>query len=149
MAIALKLTEDVLAWLLGALFLYAGALKLVHPDALVTDIQSYDLVSYRVAYLGAYGLPALEVVAAFCLFFRDFRLAATWLLAVLTAVFIIALSTAWVRGIDITCGCFGESETKANYPFLVGRDILIIIGFGFILCRYTRGTGHACLIRTN
>ena len=138
MAIATKIKEGVVVWLLGVLFLYAGALKLMHPDALFTDIQSYDLVSYRVAYLGAYGLPALEIVSALGLFFRCFRREAALVLAVLTMIFIIALTTAWVRGIDISCGCFGKPGAITNYPLLVGRDVLIIICCGFVLFRYTR-----------
>jgi hypothetical protein len=44
----------------------------------------------------------------------------------MTAVFLIALSSAWVRGLDIRCGCFGKDEVSTNYPMLLTRDALLL-----------------------
>lgn len=128
-----KLIENLTGWLLAALFLYAGSFKLLHPDALLNDIQSYNLVPYRMAYLGAYLLPALEIAAALGLCIPRLRLESVWIVTVLTVVFIVALASAWGRGIDISCGCFGKAEAKANYPLLIGRDILILIACGVVI----------------
>lgn len=123
----------ILAWVLAGVFLYAGLIKLLHPDALLTDIQSYDLVSYRIAYLATFYLPAIELVAALGLLLQKTRRESALLLLFLTLVFIAALSSAWARGIDISCGCFGKSEIKANYPWLIGRDVLIVLGCAGVL----------------
>lgn len=115
------------AWLLGGLFLYAGGLKLLRPDLLLTDIVSYQLVSYRFAYVVSYILPAVEILAGGALFFRSRRVFAASLLFALTFVFILALGSAWARGLDISCGCFGKSASKANYPWLIGRDVVLLL----------------------
>jgi len=125
MAGAKRVTEEALSWVVGGLFLYAGVLKLLRPDALLVDIQSYQLVPYRLAYLASYYLPALEIICGAGLLYRGLRRESATLLFLLTAVFILALAAAWVRGLDISCGCFGGTDAKANYPLLIGRDVLI------------------------
>jgi putative oxidoreductase len=124
------------AWVIGALFVYAGALKFWRPDLLLADIESYRLLPYRLAYLWSYYLPALEIVGGVALYHRAWRRVAAGLLLALCIVFIVALFNAWARGLDISCGCFGGAETKANYPALIGRDLLLASGLVWILrCR--------------
>jgi len=121
------------AWVLGALFIYAGALKFWRPDLLLADIESYHLLPYRLAYLWSYFLPALEIVGGVALYHHAWRKVAAGLLLALCVIFILALLSAWARGLDISCGCFGGAETKANYPVLIGRDLLLAAGLGWIL----------------
>ena len=142
-----KIVVLILAWILAGVFLYAGLIKLMHPGALLTDIQSYDLVSYRVAYLATFYLPAIEVIAAIGLLIQKTRNESALILLLLTIVFICALSSAWARGIDISCGCFGKSEIKANYPWLIGRDFLIVIGCGGILLGRISAQKEACSVK--
>ncbi len=139
MASARKIGVLALALALAAVYLYAGVLKLVRPDALLADILSYRLVPYRMAYLAAFLLPAVEIVAALALLFPATRREAAWTLAGLTTVFTLALASAWARGLDISCGCFGASDTTANYPWLVGRDLLILAAC-LVLCAASPGT---------
>ena len=133
MAGARKITVLVLARAVAAVYLYAGVIKLLHPEALLVDIRSYDLLPYRLAYLGAFFLPALEVVAGLGILLGRFRRESALILLVLTAVFIAALASAWMRGLDISCGCFGKSEVEADYPFLIGRDLLILAACAGVL----------------
>jgi len=125
-----KLVETSLAWILAGLFLYAGILKFLQPAAFLTDVQGFHLLPHALAYCVTYYLPALEITAAVGLCAPRFRLEACAILAFLTLVFLIALGSAWMRGLDISCGCFGKSEIKANYPFLIGRNLLILAGCG-------------------
>lgn len=128
-----KITLLCLAWAVAAVYLYAGGIKLVQPDALLADILSYDLLPYRLAFLGAFFLPALEVVAGIGILLRRFRRESALILLALTAVFIAALASAWMRGLDISCGCFGKSEVEADYLFLIGRDLLILAACAGVL----------------
>ena len=115
---------------LSGLFLYAGVLKLLRPDQMLTDILSYQLVPYQVAWFAALVLPAVEIITAVALWIGSLRREAVWMIWGMMAVFIVALALAWGRGLDISCGCFGKSETEANYPWLIGRDVLIALTAG-------------------
>ena len=128
-----KIISRLLAWGIGGVFIYAGALKLLNPSALLADIESYRLVPWRIAWLGAALLPALELVCGAALLSRIFRREAALILWVLTVVFMVALASAWLRGLDISCGCFGVSHAQAKYPLLIGRDLLLWAGLGAIV----------------
>ena len=138
MASHTKIVELSLSVIIAGVFCYAGVIKLLHPDLLLQDIQSYNLVSYRVAYLGAYYLPALEIVAGLGLLLRSFRMQSAILLGLLNVVFIIALASAWIRGLDISCGCFGKSEIEVNYPWFIGRDTLLLAACVLIVRQHNR-----------
>jgi len=119
--------------ILAGVFIYAGSIKMSRPDLLLLDIQSYDLVSYRIAYMGALLLPSLEIVTGLGLLIRSIRKESSLILISIMLVFIAALLSAWSRGLDISCGCFGQSEIKANYPLLVARDVALILSLSIVL----------------
>jgi len=41
-------------------------------------------------------------------------------------VFIAALIAAWIRGLDITCGCFGGAD-KGRYAWWLTRDVALLV----------------------
>lgn len=127
-----KIIEAGLAWVLAGLFFYAGLLKFLQPAAFLVDVESFHLLPHALAYGVAYYLPALEIAAAVGLCRPRFRREACAILAGLTLVFIAALSSAWMRGLDISCGCFGKSDILANYPLLIGRNLLILATCGIV-----------------
>jgi uncharacterized membrane protein YphA (DoxX/SURF4 family) len=47
--------------------------------------------------------------------------------AALMLVFIAALASAWSRGLDISCGCFGHEDATANFPLLLARDCVLFL----------------------
>lgn len=97
---------------LGAVFVYAGALKSQDVTVFAGDIANYKILPYSLNYLVAATLPYVEVLAGvFLLANRKVRPAAL-LIGALNVVFMIALASAMVRGLDIDCGCFrAESPT--------------------------------------
>jgi len=118
----------------AGVFLYAGVVKIwdfrhghsATPDFTVA-IQHYRLLpSPDLAVLLAVYLPWLEVTAALALFVRRVALGAATAAAGMTAVFLIAVGSAWARGLDISCGCFGKNEVPINYPTLVSRDAVLL-----------------------
>jgi len=127
----------LLAWALGGLFLYAGAIKISDPGILLADIEGYRLLPYELAWGAALFLPPFEIFCGLALFLPGWRRSAAVLLSVLMAAFTIALLSAWVRGLDIQCGCFGKAEEGAetNFFWLVGRDLAILAGLLFLVLR--------------
>jgi putative oxidoreductase len=112
-----------LRWALGLLFLVAGALKLASPALFTTDIANY-LLFPTLAPLLATTLPAIEIVVGGALLALGvpWRRAAALCAAGLMLVFTIAASSAFARGIDIACGCFGSESGPIGWLTLA-RDI--------------------------
>ena len=133
MADARTIIVRLLAWGIGGIFIYAGALKFMNPSALLADIDGYRLVPHPIAWLGAVLLPALELVCGAALFSRICRREAAKILWLLTVVFMVALASAWWRKIDVSCGCFGVANAQAKYPLLIGRDLLLGAGLAAVI----------------
>lgn len=129
-----KIIALLLRLVVAAVFFYAGVVKIwdfhhgrsATPD-FTAAIQHYEILpSPDLAVLLAVYLPWLEVVAAIGLFVRRVALGAALAVTGLTAIFLGAIVSAWVRGLDISCGCFGKDEVAMNYPSLVTRDALLL-----------------------
>ncbi len=120
-------TQRLARWIVGALFIYAGGLKAGAPGALIQDIWNYRLIPEDAAYWLAAGLPYLEIVAGLALLTGLQMRGARLLAAGLLIVFIAALASAWIRGLDISCGCFGSASAEhASYPLLIGRNLALL-----------------------
>jgi uncharacterized membrane protein YphA (DoxX/SURF4 family) len=99
--------------ILGAVFIYAGAAKALDPAAFAAAVDGYRLLPYpAVAVLAVY-LPWLEIACGLGLFWPSTRLGALSLLFALCLVFAAAIASAWIRDLDISCGCFGAGATGA------------------------------------
>lgn len=128
-------TEWLLAVVLAGLFAYAGVVKVMHPDVFLTDIENYQITPYPVSWAAAMFLPWLELWLAITLLCPAWRKTAAIWCGTLMAVFILAMLSAWTRGLDISCGCFGGSDVTANYPLTLLRDLLILaVTFGILWC---------------
>jgi putative oxidoreductase len=120
-------------------FLYAGLLKAWQPGQLQIDIERYRIVPAWLAWVAAAWLPYLEILAATALLHRRSAAGGRLLLAGLLVVFVAALISAWVRGLNVHCGCFGGGpDLQPNYPWWVGRDLLLL-GALWILHRGEQG----------
>lgn len=123
----------------GAVFIWSGIAKLKDPIGFADAVRNFELVSDPVAPALALLIPALEVTAGI-LTMAGFLLqgsVAALLLSLL--VFTAALGTAWLRGLDISCGCFGGSGA-VNYPLMITRNVGLIMVGGFLLCKVFRNS---------
>ena len=119
---------------LALIFLKAGASKIwdfehwrsATPEFTLA-MQHYEILPWPdlTVVLAVY-LPWLEVITAIALFLRRLRLGAAGILAGLTIVFLGALGSAWARGLEIACGCFGKDEFSTDYRALMLRDFCIL-----------------------
>lgn len=109
---------------LGALFLYAGAIKAFAPDRLAEDIANYHLLPGWLVPPIAVTLPWIELIAGLCLIVGVWGRGAAWLVAGLMAVFTGALSQALLRGIDLACGCFGGDAPADGLT--IARDLILL-----------------------
>jgi putative oxidoreductase len=117
----------ILHLVFGGVFLYAGVVKARSPMVFLDDIRSFEMLPDPYAALVAMFLPWLEIFAGLAVMSGWLRRGGLLVLNVSLVVFLVAILTAWARGIDIRCGCFGGgSEAASNYIELIVRDIVLL-----------------------
>lgn len=112
---------------LGAVWLWAAVAKIADPDASVRAVGAYHILPTTLVKPIGWGLPFAELALAVLLIGGvGTRYAAMASLALL-AVYVAAVGSAWARGLQIDCGCFGgggfaADVTWRNYAIEIGRD---------------------------
>lgn len=114
--------------ILGALFIYSGGAKLLNPAAFQGEIANFALLPWRMSGVVAVYLPWLEVACGAALITTCQLGGAILILSSLMVAFIAFVGSAWARGLDVSCGCFGASDAAVNYPLWIGRNLLILTG---------------------
>ena len=124
---------------IGCLFVYAGIVKIWDfkagdwaTQAFATAVQNYQLTPWTVSILTAVYLPWVEVAAGTALLLRKFAAGSLAILGGLTVGFLGAISAAWARGLDISCGCFGKENNATNFPLHLTGDALLLAGILFL-----------------
>jgi uncharacterized membrane protein YphA (DoxX/SURF4 family) len=93
---------------LGGVFLAACWHKILHPDAFALDVATYEILPLQLINLQALVLPWVELFVGFMLILGWRVRAAALLVNAMMVSFIIALSIALARGLDMGCGCFAS-----------------------------------------
>jgi len=115
-------SSDTRAWIgtalrlvLAGILFWSGLAKLLESN----DARREAILAYRVFppswvdFLG-WALPALEVGLAALLLLGLFTRVAAIGTALLMLGFIVGISSVWIRGYSIDCGCFGGGGTVSE-----------------------------------
>ena len=112
--------------ILGAVFLWAGIVKARDPVTFSWDIEGYGVIWGPAAALVALYLPWLEIITGGALVLGRPGRGALIVAAALLGIFLAALAQAWLRGLDVQCGCFGASGASGRYAWWVARDMALL-----------------------
>jgi len=115
-----------LDFLLGAVFVYAGALKIFEPVGFARDIDNYKMLPWPAAVALGLFLPWLEMFCGLALITRRFYRGALSILTALTTLFVAASVIAKVRGLDISCGCFGHASKGWSFGWHMVLDLALL-----------------------
>jgi len=99
-------------WVIGAVFVHAGGLKLADPGSLAVLIDAYGLVPDPLLTPIAVVLPAFEVAAGIGLIL-DIKGSLTTVVGLLV-LFLVILGYGMGMGLDVDCGCFGPEDPEAK-----------------------------------
>ena len=130
----------VLDLVLAGIFIYAGTLKAFDPVQFASDIDNYKILPWPVSVALAFYLPWLEIFCALGLVFRFLYRGALSILTASIVVFTLATILAKLRGLDITCGCFGHASQNWSFPAHLASNLAILIGL-VVLCFKAAGNG--------
>ena len=124
--------------IVAAVFIYAGAIKALDPIRFAGDIDNYKILPWAIGVGLAFYLPWLEILCGLALIARRLYLGGLSILTALISIFIVATVAAKVRGLDITCGCFGYASKNWSFSTHLALD-LVLLGALLFLVRKSPG----------
>ena len=123
----------------GGVWIAAAVVKLPDPAQSVAAVRAYQLLPSAIVPTVGQLLPVIELVVGVCLVVGLLTRGAAVISAVLFVAFIIGISSAWVRGITIDCGCFGgggfDPDAASKYPWEIARDAALLLGSLYLAWR--------------
>nr|WP_321466442.1 MauE/DoxX family redox-associated membrane protein [uncultured Desulfobulbus sp.] len=121
-------------WVLAAIFIYSGAIKLFDPSRFAQIISGFGLLPKPLLMPTAILLPLTELIAGIGLLFN--KRGSLTAITLMLVLFMGVLSYGISLGLDIDCGCFGPEDPEYAYKGLktaMVRDSVMMIA---ILCLF-------------
>ncbi len=133
----LAILETVSRIGLGALFLYSAWAKINDPGVFAASVERYQMLPGGLLGIFSLTMPMLELLAGLALLFTKWQREASLLISIMLTMFIIALTQAFVRGLEISCGCFGVPSVGGRKEILIAlvRDVILIVPSVWLTCR--------------
>ena len=112
---------------LGLVFLYASIGKILDPKAFAEDLIAYRILdSPQLLKYVAVTLPWIEWFCGIFLVLGVFLRSVSTLTTILLFTFLLGMSSALWRGLEIHCGCFGSPQETIGAASLL-RDGLFFV----------------------
>jgi len=119
------------AILRGALSILSSAAFSFTPASSKRSIRL--VLPWAIGVRLAFYLPWLEILCGLALIARRLYLGGLSILTALISVFIVATAAAKVRGLDITCGCFGHASKNWSFSTHLALDLVLLGGLLFLV----------------
>jgi putative oxidoreductase len=121
--------------MLGIVFLISSYTKLKDPMGFAQAIENYKIFGAFLSRWGAIFIPVLEFILAI------FLITGIWIketfitTTALYIIFDVMIFQAYLRGLDISCGCFGTSHSPIDiWKFLENGIFTALAITGLIFC---------------
>jgi uncharacterized membrane protein YphA (DoxX/SURF4 family) len=114
---------------MAVVFIGAAIPKIQAPDLFALNIYNYQILPAWGVNAMAVLLPWLELVIGVGLGLGIWSRACALTMTGLMSVFLVALVTAAVRGLNISCGCFevGEQTAGSSLIWAALRDLAFLV----------------------
>ncbi len=120
--------------IVARIFISARVLKVLDPVQFANDIDNYKILPWPISVALAFYLPWLEIFCGLALVVRFLYRGALSILTALILTFTLATVAAKVRGLDITCGCFGHASQNWSFPAHLATNLILLAVVIFLLC---------------
>jgi uncharacterized membrane protein YphA (DoxX/SURF4 family) len=124
--------------LLGVVFVLAGSTKVTDLAASGRAVNAYQLMPFEAARVVGAALPFVEIAVGVMLIVGLATRAMAVVVGLLLAVYIFGISSVWIRGLSIDCGCFSQGGQLApgehpSYLWDLLRDIGLFLVAAFLV----------------
>lgn len=115
---------------IGVVFLAAALGKIGGPAAFALQVHNYRLAPIWSENLIALTLPWIELLAGLSLVLGIRARSGAIVALTLMVMFTAAVGSAWARGLDFECGCFGKSSAAhiGASKFLENIGLILLAG---------------------
>lgn len=127
--------------ILGGTFLLAAIPKILDPQGFAIDISHYAIFPKWTINIIAITVPWIEVFIAISIIFKIAYEGGVLLINMMLIAFLILLAQAWIRGLDIDCGCFGHSGARESVSKAFIRDLFYVV-WAILLFLYSKHQPH-------
>lgn len=110
--------KEAVVLVLGLLLIWSGWLHLRNPFEFFRSVMDYSILERRFAGLFAMFLPGFMITVGCGLVFGIWRKSSHLLGSILFMMFGMAQAIALLRGLDISCGCFGSGSHNVSFRFV-------------------------------
>ena len=118
--------------LIALVFIIASIEKIADPFDFANDIKNYDILSNFLINITAIILPWVELFVGLMILLGIKIKANSILVIIMLLIFNIAVFSAWMRGLNIDCGCYGDvAHQTVGWQKLL--ENFLLIGLSFIL----------------
>lgn len=125
-----NLTAFIIRIILGIVFLISAYSKLKVPQEFAVAVENYRIFGNYLSRWGAVFIPSLELILAIFLILGIWKKETILITAVLFIVFDLMIFQAYLRGLDISCGCFSSTEfSPINLWKFVENSMLTVLAF--------------------
>ncbi len=122
-----KFLFEIIRIFLAFLFILSSLEKFRSLENFALSVDAYQIFPSILVNLITLIIPWLELFVAFGLLFK-YKLKANLILYLTLMIsFTILVFIAMIKGLDIECGCFGESSTKVGTIKVVENFIIILL----------------------
>jgi len=139
-ASSLAVSARVFRYVLGVLFICAGAAKIPMLNSLASTIVSVTHCSLGFSWVLALLTVTVEIAGGVALLLRYNVQAAALILCIMTAGFLWILSSAILQGMEILCNCFGILGINFSNRTELILDLFIFNSLTFIAWTSSRRT---------
>jgi uncharacterized membrane protein YphA (DoxX/SURF4 family) len=121
--------------------LQPGIPPVTGPQTFALSVKSYQILPEALISPAAFTIAWVEAICALLILTGLWTRAAAMTLALAVVAFTLGVISVILRGIDITCGCFGKFKFICSGPvswckvgensiFLAGLVVLVVFGAG-------------------
>jgi len=122
-----KFTPFLFRVILGGIFIYAAAGKILYPSDFSEAIANYQIVPVKATNFIAIILPWTELVAGLLLFNGFKTQSSNLILFLCLCIFSFGAFSALIRGLDVNCGCFTEASRRVGVIFLAEETFMVLM----------------------
>jgi putative oxidoreductase len=122
-----KLLILTFRFVIGAVFIWSGIIKILDPLLFAQDVANYQSFPQSLSFLIALILPWIEILCGLMLVLGIWSRAAALMISGLLVAFLFLLVVTIIRGIDVTCGCFGALSHTVDYRLILLDSFLLFL----------------------